>query len=217
MSEPILILGASGSGKSYSQRNLDPAKTFIISVDGKRLPFKSKDWAEFNNENTDGSFYRPPKSRTYDRIKKAITCAVEKGKKSIIIDDSQYLLCNEFFQRAYEKGFDKFTEIATKFHDLIDFSRTLPDDVLVYFLHHVDYDNENRMKAKTVGKMIEEKTNLEGKFTVCLFATKQDGTHKFFCSLPDETIVKAPPEMFDGDEMDNDLNKVDQCIREFWI
>ena len=142
---------------------------------------------------------------------------MERGKKSIIIDDSQYLLCNEFFQRAYEKGYDKFTEIATKFHDLIDFSRTLPDDVLVYFLHHVDYDNENRMKAKTVGRMIEEKTNLEGKFTVCLFATKIDGEHKFFCSLPDETIVKAPPEMFEGDEMENDLSRVDNNIREFWV
>jgi adenylate kinase family enzyme len=35
MAEIVLILGKSGSGKSYACRNLDPAKTLLVSVDGK--------------------------------------------------------------------------------------------------------------------------------------------------------------------------------------
>ena len=39
MAELIAIVGASGSGKSTSLRNLDPKSTFIINVTGKSLPF----------------------------------------------------------------------------------------------------------------------------------------------------------------------------------
>ena len=40
MAELIAIVGESGSGKTSSVRNLDPAKTFIISTTGKRPGLK---------------------------------------------------------------------------------------------------------------------------------------------------------------------------------
>ena len=40
MAELIAIVGESGSGKTSSVRNLDPAKTFIISTTGKRPGIK---------------------------------------------------------------------------------------------------------------------------------------------------------------------------------
>lgn len=215
MSEPILILGQSGSGKSYACRNLDPSTTLLVSVDGKRYPFSMKGWGRFSSENLEGSVYNPPKDKSYSCLRKAVEVAVENGKKTIVIDDSQYLLCNEFFARTFENGYNKFTEIAFKFHDLIEWSRNLPDDVVVYFLHHLEHDGE-RIKVKTVGKMIDEKTNIEGKFTVCLQAQKADGEYKLLCSVDDQSIIKAPPEMFDATVMDNDLAAVDSQIRDFW-
>ena len=42
MGIPVLILGESGSGKSASLRNFEPADVNIINVAGKPLPFRKK-------------------------------------------------------------------------------------------------------------------------------------------------------------------------------
>lgn len=44
MSIATLILGNSGSGKSTSLRNLDPARTLLIQCIKKPLPFRTKGW-----------------------------------------------------------------------------------------------------------------------------------------------------------------------------
>ena len=216
MSEPILILGDSGTGKSFSCRNLDPEKTLLVSVEGKRYPFSMKGWDKISKEEPNGSFYVPPSGTSaYAKVKKAAKVATENGKKIIVIDDSQYLMQNEFFERAWETGYDKFTHMALNFHDMLTWGRSLPDDVTVYFLHHNEWDNEGRIKVKTVGKMLDSQTNIAGKVTVCLYSTMKDSEHRFLSKVDSQPIIKAPPEMFDED-MDNDLAVVDQKIREYW-
>lgn len=213
MSEPILILGASGSGKTYACRNMDPKTTLLISVDGKRPPFKA--WPALTNEDKAGSYYCPRKEEIYATTIKAMKAGVASGKTAIILDDSQFLLANEFFRRAYEKGFEKFTDLGKQFWDLIEFSRNLPDNVLVYFLHHLDKNDMGEIKVKTIGKMLDEKACLEGKFTVCLLARKVDGVHQFTAS-DTSPIIKAPPQMFEADPMENDIAIIDSQIRKFW-
>ena len=44
----------------------------------------------------------------------------------IIIDDSQYLMANEFMRRAREKGYEKYTEIGLNFWNLINEASKLP-------------------------------------------------------------------------------------------
>jgi len=44
MSVATLILGSSGSGKSTSLRNLNPAKTLLIQCIKKPLPFRATGW-----------------------------------------------------------------------------------------------------------------------------------------------------------------------------
>jgi len=218
MGEPVMILGKSGSGKSYSCRELDPDRTIIVSVDGKRLPFSSKDWPKMTSENPSGSIYTPRVngSKAYTVIQKACDEAVANhGKKVIVIDDSQFLMANEFFDRAYERGFDKFVDMGKQFHDLILWARGLPDDITIYFLHHLELDADGSKKVKTVGKLLDNQTSIEGKFTICLLADKDEDSYKLKSSVPSESIFKAPPEMLD-DEMDNDLAVVDSRIREFW-
>jgi hypothetical protein len=218
MSEPILILGKSGSGKSYACRNLDPKTTLLVSVDGKRYPFSMKEWGKMNKENLKGSLYVPTTtgSAAYTQIKKASDEAIKQGKKTIIIDDSQFLMANEFFKRAYESGWDKFTEMGASFHDMIVWGKSLPDDVTVYFLHHLELDSDGSIKVKTVGKMLDQQTSIEGKFTVCLLARKYEDNYELCQSVSNEPIIKAPPGMFEKDPMDNDIAEVDKSIREFW-
>lgn len=50
MSNFVICLGASGSGKSTSIKSLDPKETIVINVLGKRLPFKGSN-SMYNTEN----------------------------------------------------------------------------------------------------------------------------------------------------------------------
>ena len=138
---------------------------------------------------------------------------IQKAKvPSIVIDDSQYLLVNELFDRAGEKGYDKFTEIAKNFRDLIHFVNDLEDEnKIVYFLHHTEADSDGREKVKTIGKMLDEKLTIEGCFDIVLYC--QD--HKFFTQANGMSTAKSPEGMFDL-EIPNDLKSVDQTIREYY-
>jgi hypothetical protein len=133
--------------------------------------------------------------------------------KAIVIDDSQYLLVNELFERAKEKSYDKFTDMAVNFRNLIHFINDLPEeDKIVYFLHHTDIGADGREKAKTIGKMLDEKLTLEGCFDIVLYC--QD--HKFFTQANGQSTAKTPEEMFASVEIPTDLKAVDMAIREYY-
>lgn len=199
MGIPVLILGESGSGKSTSLRNFEPTEISIFNVAGKPLPFRKK----------------LPKATVSDYGK--IMAGMQKSdKKSFAIDDSQYLLCFEMFSHAKETGYQKFTDMALNFYTLIKFViDRLPDDVIVYFLHHTETDANGKLKAKTVGKMLDDKLTVEGLFSIVLLC-QTDGTRHYFVTQSDGfTTAKSPMDMFDL-EIDNDLKFVDTKIREYF-
>lgn len=141
----------------------------------------------------------------------------EPSLKKYVIDDSQYLLVNEMFDRAKETGWNKFTDIALNFRDLIHYvNKKLPDDVIVYFLHHTEIDNTSgRLKAKTIGKMLDEKLTVEGCFDIVLLTQIDNGRHVFLTQNNGNSTAKSPEDMFEL-KIDNDLKIVDQTIREYY-
>lgn len=211
MSVPVLVIGPSGSGKTYSVKNFKPEEVGVISVEKGRLPFRSeikvaKVQVDSSSEVKDYA--------TLNRAKYAwIMKAIQSAKcKSIVIDDSQYLLVNELFDRAAERGYDKYVQMAANFRNLIHFINELPeDDKIVYFLHHTETGPDGREKAKTIGKMLDEKLTVEGCFDIVIYC--QD--HKFFTQSNGQSTAKSPEGMFDL-EMSNDLKQVDLAIRDFW-
>lgn len=199
MGIPVLILGESGSGKTASLRNFEPEEVSIFNVAGKPLPFKK----------------RLPKMSTSD-YRKIMTGMKSSPKKAFVIDDSQYLLCFEMFDKAKEAGYQKYTDLALNFYNLIQFViRTLPPDVIVYFLHHIETTAEGRVKAKTIGKMLDEKLTVEGLFSVVLLCTTDGVNHQFITQSDGSTTAKSPMGMFEP-AIDNDLKLVDKTIREYW-
>lgn len=212
MALPVLIIGRSGSGKTFSLKNFAPDEIGVISVEKGRLPFRS-----------DIKVAKVPKDPTKGEARDAaqvnaakygwIMRTIQTAKcKSIAIDDSQYLLVNELFDRTYEKGYDKFTSMAQKFRDLIHFVNDLEDeDKIVYFLHHSELDTDGREKVKTIGKMLDEKLTVEGCFDIVLYC--QD--HKFFTQSNGQSTAKSPEDMFEL-EIPNDLKLVDEKIREYY-
>ena len=216
MGIPVLIIGESGSGKTYSIKNLDPDKVGIFLCEKNRLPFRKK-FITYKVRNMqkeeDGkvTIYRQSAViQTMLRHPKA-------PKKIYVIDDSQYIMANEFFDRANEKGYDKFVDIGANFRNLVHMvNNELPDDVIVYFLHHPETDsNTGRVKAKTIGRMLDEKLTLEGCFDIVLHA-RTDGQEHWFSTQSDGTdTAKSPEEMFEQ-KIPNDLAFVDRTIREYY-
>lgn len=199
MGIPVLILGSSGSGKSAAMRNLDPALVGVFNIASKPLPFRGKL----------SSINRP----SYDTIKEGIR---SWDKKLYVIDDSQYLMAFEFFDRAKETGYNKFTDIALHFRDLVKYvAEGTQEDVIVYFLHHTEQDAEGILKAKTIGKMLDEKLTLEGLFSIVLLCKAAKDRHYFQTQSEGVCTAKSPMEMFPP-EIDNDLSLVDKTIREYY-
>ena len=199
MGIPVLILGESGSGKSASLRNFEPDEIGIFNVASKPLPFRKK-------------LLKVDKAN-YGTIMQALS---KPSKKVYAIDDSQYLMCFEEFARAKETGYQKFTDMALNFYNLVHYIiEGLPPDVIVYFLHHTDTNDMGKIKAKTVGKMLDSKLTLEGLFSIVLLC-RTDGSKHFFETQSDGyTTAKSPMEMFER-EIDNDLKMVDNTIREYF-
>ena len=212
MALPVLIMGRSGSGKTYSLKNFRPEDVGVISVEKGRLPFQSEiKVVRIPKYTADG---KAESFATMNRAKYAwIMKAIETAKcRSIVIDDSQYLLVNELFDRSAEKGYDKFIQMAANFRNLIHFINELEqDDKIVYFLHHTETDADGREKCKTIGKMLDEKLTVEGCFDIVLYC--QD--HKFYTQSNGQSTAKSPEGMFDL-EIPNDLKAVDVAIREYY-
>jgi len=121
MGIPVLIMGASGSGKTYSIKNFEPNEVGVFLVEKSLLPFRKE--------------FSVIKNATYKEIN-AVLQAEKLSRKVYIIDDSQYLLANEMFDRAKEIGYQKFTDIAVRFRDLIHYiNQKLPDDRLLLTSH----------------------------------------------------------------------------------
>lgn len=199
MGIPVLIIGESGSGKSSSLRNFEPDEIAVFNVAGKPLPFRKK--------------LESYKTSKYDKIKNGIE---KLGKKSYVIDDSQYLMAFSMFDRAKEVGYGKFTDIAVDFKNLVDYVvNKTADDVIVYFLHHTERNEDGRVKAKTSGKMLDQQLTLEGLFSIVLMTQANEGSYKFITQSDGYTTCKSPMEMFEL-EIDNDLKVVDTAIREYW-
>jgi hypothetical protein len=205
MSIATFILGDSGTGKSSSLRNLNPETTLLIQIKPKPLPFKAAGWKKHSKE-TAGNI-------VVGSTSDLIVAYLQKTRRDIIIiDDFQYLMAGEFFDRAYEKGYDKFTEIARHCYDVLQVATTLPDHKRVYMLCHTDTDMNGRIKAKTIGKMLDEKLTVEGLVTIVLRTAVINGQYLFTTKNSGNDTTKSPMGMFDDEQIGNDLQVVDQAI-----
>jgi hypothetical protein len=209
MGVPVIILGSSGKGKTYSIRGMDPSNTVLIQSVRKILPFgKPGEWTIWNKEhNKEGSIFVTDKHADIEQLFR-----VTRSRKVIIVDDFQYTMANEFMRRCSETGYTKFTEIGRNAWQLLNQAAALPDDMRVYFLWHEDTDNFGVTKTKTIGRMLEEKVTPEGMVSICLRAFHDDQGYHFQTQTNGSDPCKAPPGMFEGVVIDNDLKLVDDAI-----
>ena len=199
MGIPVLIMGESGSGKSCSLRNFKKEELCVYNVAGKPLPFRTK--------------LNVADNVNYTQIKNNMA----KGNfKTYVIDDSQYLMAFESFDRAKETGWGKNIDLASNFKNLIQFViKNTPQDTITYFLHHTEITSTGKIKAKTLGQMLDNQLTVEGLFSIVLLCTTESDGHYFITNSDGTNTCKSPMGMFEL-KIDNDLKMVDTIIREYY-
>lgn len=201
MAVSVMILGVSGTGKSASMRNCKGDKFALVNVAKKPLPFK-------------GTFDERYEGDNYQEV---INFMKKCKAKSIVVDDAQYLMGNEFMRRVTDRGYDKFSEMAQNFWKLLNFiNQELPADKIVYLLGHIERDADGNEKFKTMGKLIDQCINVEGMCTIVLKTHVGDGQYFFLTQNSGNDTVKSPIGMFPSFAIDNDLNYVDEKIRNYY-
>lgn len=206
MGIPVLIIGKSGSGKSTSLRNFGEKELALINVISKPLPFRKKFESTINTDD-------------YLTIMKKI---YSTEKKSIVIDDSGYLITNQFMNNHSKVGggnavFNLYNDLGDKYWSLIEFVKNkLPEDKIVYFNMHEEKNDFGDIRPKTIGKLLDDKVCIEGMFTIVLRCMNDNNKHYFTTQSNGQDVAKTPLGMFEDNEIDNDLKLVDTTIREYY-
>lgn len=210
MSTATLILGNSGSGKSTSLRNLDPAKTLLIQCIRKPLPFKSAGWKVRAKPGDGGNIFQTDSPADIEK-------AMRRSEYEIVvIDDYQAVMVNELMARSSEKGYDKFTDIGKGAWNVFNAAGSLAEHRRVYILAHTQTDDFGAVRMKTVGRLIDSTLVPEGYFTVVLRTVVTNGVYQFATQTNGQDCCKSPIGMFEDLHVDNDLAMVDQRITSFY-
>lgn len=208
MSIATFILGESGTGKSTSMRSMDPAQTLLIQAIKKPLPFRSDGWRYVTKDG--GNMI------VRDNAADIIELMHRTQREVIVLDDYQYVLANEFMRRTDERGFDKFTDIGRHAWEIIRAAADLPEHKRVYVLSHTETTDAGRVKAKTIGRMLDEKITLEGMFSIVLRTAVINDQYVFRTRNNGSDTVKTPLGMFDTETIPNDLAAVDAAIVDYY-
>lgn len=217
MSNTILIIGHSGTGKSTSIRNLPPEETFIINVLGKILPFKgaNKKYTPLSDDRLTGNYFSSDSSATIIKVIKFVN---EKRPdiKNLIIDDFTYSITNEYMSKILVKGFEKYAELGKNAWQIMNDLSHCRSDLYSFVLSHSDQSSDGIIKCKTIGKLIDNTVCLEGMATCVLHALVVDGDHKFLTQNDGLHLAKSPCDMFRDKLIPNDLNLVKQVMVEYF-
>ena len=210
MATPIAIVGHSGTGKSTAIlpnpdlgiKGLDPLKTVIINVAEKPLP--TKGWRKMVPEK-----HLFQISKASDIVSLIEKIGAGENIENVVIDDAQYIMAFEYFQRAKENGFGKFTDIAQNIAKVIESVRKIKRNVYVFFLWHPERNEIGELKMKTVGKLVDTALTLEGLFTTVLYSdvdkTDSGIQYRFVTNHDGRYPAKSPQGMFPGLYIKNDL------------
>lgn len=183
-------------------RNFKESDVRILNVASKPLPFRNVNKLKMANK------------ATYDMIK-----GVAKSGQTLsyVVDDAQYLMAFESFDKVNEVGYGKFSVMAKNYEDMLRvIQEDTPPDTIVYIMQHIDVSDTGKIKAKTLGKMLDQQLCIEGLFSIVLLAKAEENKHYFITQSDGTNPCKSPMGMFDDIEIDNDLKMVDDTIREYY-
>lgn len=225
MANCVILLGKSGTGKSTSIKGLNPKETVVINTLKKRLPFKGS--STLYNEENKNLF----NIDDYNSVINYLISISQKATyvKNVVLDDSIYVMRKEYFKRAKETGYGKYTDLAAHFQQIISTCEGLRDDLNVFFILHTEEIISDGSvvgyKVSTVGKLLDSQYNPIEVVPMVLFSTiKYDEKGKpqygFYTHAAMngniEIPAKSPDGMFEEDFIPNDLGEVVKAMNEYY-
>lgn len=223
MAKTILICGKTGTGKTTAVRTLEPKETVIFRVINRTLPFKysGKYGKEQNN-----LFL----TQTYEEVLKGLEWANKQANiKNVVITDGTYIIRQEYFKKANQTGYNKYTEFAMHMQQILKAIQNLRDDIKVFLEYHVESNitdsGATEYKPSTVGKLLDSQYNILENIDIVLFASPQyedkDIHYGFYTNrtldrIGAEIPAKSPIGMFDELYIPNDLAFVAKKIDEYY-
>lgn len=215
MSKVIGIMGESGSGKTSSMRNLDPATTFYIDCDKKGLAWKG--WREQYNKEKENYLVTDFAQTVQQTIGLISTKEKYSHIKTIVIDTLNGIMVADEVRRMKEKGYDKWQDLAQCVWQLLDSLYTFREDLTIIVICHSQTQKEDDgytfTRIKTSGKKLD-KLNVESKLTTVLYAICKDGKY-IFKTHADNSTAKTPMGAFKEDEIDNDIVTVLNALADY--
>ena len=215
MAKVIGIMGESGSGKTTSMRNLDPATTFYIDCDKKGLSWKG--WKSQYKRESQNYWDTDSPSTVKQLLEKVNTQENLKHIKTVVIDTINGVMVAEEMRNAKVQGFGKWTDLAQYVWEIFDYCLTMRDDVTVIIVAHSITDTDDNgivfTHIRTNGRKLE-KIVLESKLTTVLLAECKDGKY-IFHTRADRSSVKTPLGAFKEDEIPNDITTVLKALEEY--
>ena len=110
MSKCIGIMGESGSGKTTSLRNLDPATTFYLDCDKKGLAWKG--WRDQYNVDKMNYWATDSPSIVLGMLRKINEQEKFAHIKTVVIDTINGVMVAEEMRNAKVQGYGKWTDLA---------------------------------------------------------------------------------------------------------
>lgn len=218
MSIPIIIMGESGTGKSYSLRNFKEEDVTVLNVQNKILPFFDKQLEtvsipDLATKLAGEGGYKPLR---VDIVQSYL--ANHHEKRAVVVDDCGYCISEAFMRwstgaEAYDNKYQVYTDIAARIWNL--FSAVIEDgdaNRIVYFVFHEERQQDGTVDLLTVGKLLNEKLKIRGLVTCTLQSAKEGDKYGFHTN--NANPAKCPPGLFEDEFIDNDLKAVDARIRE---
>ncbi len=188
--------------------------TFIISVLDKPLPFKGykSQYTHITGwDDKEGNYFV---SDDWSRVARCLIMISEKRPEitTVVVDDLQYILANEFMARSSERGYDKYSEMAAHYWQVIRAAQKLRPELFVFFMSHNEVDASGVSKVKTIGKLLDDKITIEGMFTIVLQTKCDDDGFWFMTQSGGASSAKSPDGMFKDLLIPNDLQLVTDAI-----
>ena len=202
MAIPILIMGPSGSGKSYALRNLPNDSYGLIECEKTWLPFQGgKKFA---------------RTKDCDQLQGIVATYAEKYP-IVVVDDFGYCITDIYMRRSwgddkYRDQFEVYKEIAGRVYRFIESVNDIEGECIVYIVMHTDVDATGATVPATVGKLLNEKVNLVGMFNVVILAENNAGEYRFI--VDGKSPAKSCGAFAEG-EQPNDLTIIDKALRDF--
>lgn len=223
MAKTILICGKTGTGKTTAVRTLEPKETVILRVINRTLPFKYS-----------GKYGKEQKNlfltQTYEEVLKGLEWANKQANiKNVVITDGTYIIRQEYFKKANQTGYNKYTEFAMHMQQILKAIQNLRDDIKVFLEYHVESNitdsGVTEYKPSTVGKLLDSQYNILENIDIVLFASPQYEdkeihygfyTNRTLDRVGAEIPAKSPIGMFDELYIPNDLAFVAKKIDEYY-